>query len=1517
MGELLLQDRLNVTWQTVPFSTQHIHRAALPQGLSCAEIVAQVPDLDVPLFLAHGTFCVNGEVVPRDMWHLVRPKARNDILVTMHMPLLGGGGDTGKSIIRIVAAIALTVVAPYIGAAVFGAGTIGATILTAAITIGGALLLGAFVKPPSSKPEEAKQEDEGASSSLSGNSLKRGAAIPRVVGTHRVFPPFLAQPLIDINEYDEVIEAVYGLAGPHQLRLVKFGDTFADEIDGDQLDYQLYELLPGEGGIDDDVQIMMHFDGEQDGVKFTDSSFSERNFTLTGSVFLDKAARWLGFTAAYFAGSASYLSTSTTPDFTLGENDWQVDGFFEWDTASGLEGRICGHSDSALTAADSAFYVYMDTNGLLNLWLSDGTTGTTVLTSTTVVNTGRHYFRVARIGDVIGLWVDEVLEDTAAFTGSVPSCSATFGIGHRGNDSLINTWQGWIDEFRYTVGKAWVSEFINYPVPQTPHKPADPTLVTRYGKTNTPNILMSRHRIANDDAATQDTRDKLANQTVPKLSTPQSQSVTIRGRHLDEVWVNLTFQGLFYTDDDPNFEQDWFFGVPFRIRVRGLGEDDWFQLPELHIHDRRTAQFPRLIVFRWDTDLTLPNGVPNVVPPEKKGWKAVYSTVPVQTVTPAGIGGWTADDHFYAGSGDTYMTSDNFNDTGLRNVRLFTERAEFFLDGIIPKGPLEVEIRRGQIYVADEFTYSSYNMSTDPPSDALVDGVYDLFGYATLSAEQVVILKQSNASDNIIISRTSAVWNTPPIARKGEFAAIYVQATGRSLDALSVEASGLVPDWDGEEWTGLNVTSNPAPHYRDVLVGRLNDNRILESMVNDTTLLEWRQRCIDLDFQCNAVFNGENVDRVLDVIAGCGYARPRQAEVWDVAQDRDFSGSAPVQMFTPRNMNKFRWEKAFIRHRPDGLRVRFNDAANDYIERTIVVPRIGVIAPAAGRLEEIKYDGLVYEVDAVLRAVYDQQQVVDRFTFYYGEVDAEMLVCRRGDLVLVQHDTLDEFAGFSRVRSVEMENGLIQSILLDGSVSPVGSFFDDPSSPAFFYTPVQFFSDDLGVAIRLKDGSVITFEASVSEDGFTVTPVTQPGAFDTDMLERECLVSTGRLNRATRRMLVYDIRPRANLTAEMTFVDVAPQLWQFPEPLQVDEAFMRNRIINGDMRLDQRELGGVHTITDQTDTYTLDRWCVFNGDSVGSTARFNIRQGNGESGDTLPQGQTHFLRATVASATSPLPDGDRYGLFYTFDEDALRELDWGTINGRTMSLSFYVRASVAGTYTGRVFLNHTELTYIFSFTVPVADQWMRRVISIPAPPFDEALYDNVFGAAARIEWSLGLGDDFLTVSDINEWFVSAGGATRGITGQINLVETGGATFDLTAVQFEAGPATVFEWLPLSVQLALASAYTQVIRSDSGLSAVIGTAVAVTTTLAQVSIPLPVPLRYVPPVAVTASAAASFDLLRNGPAGVVLTALAQESPDQSTRSNIGLTATVAAGLTAGEALLLRTSTGELLVDAELY
>jgi len=202
-------------------------------GTRVSEIVSAAR-LSLPKhFEARGVVMIGAAPVPRAMWPHVRIKAGE--VITLHMPLQGGGDGGGKQVLGLVAALALTVatagiasgaLAPVLGAG-FASGTLGASALAAGVAITGSLILGALSPPP------ALGEGVGAQAAgerlepaaVEGNVLEPNAAIPRVLGTRRVFPPLVAEPFIELVGQDEVVEAVYALAGPHRLEDIRLGDA--------------------------------------------------------------------------------------------------------------------------------------------------------------------------------------------------------------------------------------------------------------------------------------------------------------------------------------------------------------------------------------------------------------------------------------------------------------------------------------------------------------------------------------------------------------------------------------------------------------------------------------------------------------------------------------------------------------------------------------------------------------------------------------------------------------------------------------------------------------------------------------------------------------------------------------------------------------------------------------------------------------------------------------------------------------------------------------------------------------------------------------------------------------------------------------------------------------------------------------------------------------------------------------------------------------------------------------------
>jgi hypothetical protein len=181
---------------------------------------------------------------------------------------------------------------------------------------------------------------------------------------------------------------------------------------------------------------------------------------------------------------------------------------------------------------------------------------------------------------------------------------------------------------------------------------------------------------------------------------------------------------------------------------------------------------------------------------------------------------------------------------------------------------------------------------------------------------------------------------------------------------------------------------------------------------------------------------------------------------------------------------------------------------------------------AATKLEQVSYDGLVTEDANLRRATFDLAQARLRATFYSFQVDAEVLTNTNGDLIGVQHDILTTSAGFARIKGK----------LGDGMGNLVGLLLDS-------VVPVDIAS---GIAIRYRDGSgtitlkVLQTEAEETDTVTFFTPFADPGD---DEIGEGCLVTVGEVGSEFLRLILTDIEPGEDLTANVTCIDEAPELF--------------------------------------------------------------------------------------------------------------------------------------------------------------------------------------------------------------------------------------------------------------------------------------------------------------------------------------------------------------------------------------
>ena len=266
---------------------------------------------------------------------------------------------------------------------------------------------------------------------------------------------------------------------------------------------------------------------------------------------------------------------------------------------------------------------------------------------------------------------------------------------------------------------------------------------------------------------------------------------------------------------------------------------------------------------------------------------------------------------------------------------------------------------------------------------------------------------------------------------------------------------------------------------------------------------------------------------------------------------------------------------------------------------------------------------------------------------------------------------------------------------------------------------------------------------------------------------------------------------------------------------------LRNRIINGAMVIDQRNAGASVT---PNYSYTLDRWLVINT----QTSKLTVQQNAGSV--TPPVGFSNYLGVTSSSAYS-VGSGDTFFVAQRIEGFNTSDLGFGTANASTVTLSFWVRSSLTGTFSGSLQNGAGNRSYPFTYVINAANTWEQKTITV-AGDTSGTWIGATNGIGLRVNFNLGSGTS--TSGTANSWQT---GDFAAATGSTSVVGTNGATFYITGVQLEKGStATSFDYRPYGTELALCQRYYQYNLASTGYTnnstqgrAIIAGAVAMRTT----------------------------------------------------------------------------------------
>jgi hypothetical protein len=239
--------------------------------------------------------------------------------------------------------------------------------------------------------------------------------------------------------------------------------------------------------------------------------------------------------------------------------------------------------------------------------------------------------------------------------------------------------------------------------------------------------------------------------------------------------------------------------------------------------------------------------------------------------------------------------------------------------------------------------------------------------------------------------------------------------------------------------------------------------------------------------------------------------------------------------------------------------------------------------------------------------------------------------------------------------------------------------------------------------------------------------------------------------------------------------------------------FFRNRIINGDMRIDQRNAGASVSLTGVTG-FVVDRWNTVVRPTGGGTI-------TGQQISDAPAGFSNSTRLTVNTADSSLAALDYYFHWQKIEGFNTYDLAFGTASAKTVTLSFWVKSNITGQFSA--FLTNSSEVYSqpSAYTVNAVNTWEFKTLTFTGATAGTWI-GATNGTGLIVGFGLANGTSLQGTSGV--WTANS---VYGSTGDVNWMATSGNTWQVTGVQLEVGTAaTAFERRPYGTELQLCQRY---------------------------------------------------------------------------------------------------------------
>ena len=283
-----------------------------------------------------------------------------------------------------------------------------------------------------------------------------------------------------------------------------------------------------------------------------------------------------------------------------------------------------------------------------------------------------------------------------------------------------------------------------------------------------------------------------------------------------------------------------------------------------------------------------------------------------------------------------------------------------------------------------------------------------------------------------------------------------------------------------------------------------------------------------------------------------------------------------------------------------------------------------------------------------------------------------------------------------------------------------------------------------------------------------------------------------------------------------------------------------NILINGAMLAHQRSSTNQEVnITRNGDTFVADRF-FFSNQTGTAVANGSVR----EDVPGMPAGFSKCLRYKVTTAEPAIDANEFAGLRQRIEGNNFVQTSFGTSAAKNVSLSFWVRCSKAGKFSGCL-RSANGISHVFEYTIDSADTWQYITATFPGyttNPWYPNSAANEYGHAAEVFWSVGHGSDF-NQTLASGWLATGGGL--GTSGCETILDTANATFHITGTMLIVGDSAIeyeHEHFQDTLDRCYRYYYRWVATANYGRFA---SGIVVTSQQVRAVFTLPVPMRVTP------------------------------------------------------------------------